>query len=79
MKMPVLTLKECNATRWRMTHVKLPIMALAALNMAGCVQVSAPEDPIVIELNITVDQTIDVNLREEVETLIEDNPELFPE
>lgn len=79
MKLPILTWKELNATRGRMKRTKLPILVLAAIPNAGCVQVSAPEEPIVIELNITVDQTIDVNLREEVQDLIENNPELFPE
>lgn len=75
----LLTRKERNATRCRMKRAKPAIMALAGLGLAGCVQVSAPEEPIVIELNITVDQTIDVNLREDVQDLIENNPELFPE
>ncbi|MCA1749992.1 MAG: YnbE family lipoprotein [Parasphingopyxis sp.] len=62
-----------------MKRAKPAILALGAVGLAGCVQVTAPEEPIVIELNITVDQTIDVNLREEVQDLIENNPELFPE
>ena len=78
MKHPILTRKERNATRCRRKRAKPAILALAGLGMAGCVQVSAPEEPIVIELNITVDQTIDVNLREDVQDLIENNPELFP-
>lgn len=79
MKSMILTWKERNATRGRMERAKPAIVALAGLGLAGCVQVSAPEEPIVIELNITVDQTIDVNLREDVQDLIENNPELFPE
>ncbi|MEM8696813.1 MAG: YnbE family lipoprotein [Pseudomonadota bacterium] len=51
----------------------------SAMMVGGCVQVSAPEEPIVIELNINVEQTVDVNLQEDVENLIENNPELFPE
>ncbi|QLC26738.1 YnbE family lipoprotein [Parasphingopyxis algicola] len=53
--------------------------AIFAVLTSGCVQVSAPEEPIVIELNISVQQTVDVNLQEDVENLIENNPELFPE
>ncbi|MBC2778224.1 YnbE family lipoprotein [Parasphingopyxis sp. GrpM-11] len=53
--------------------------ALVAALTSGCVQVSAPEEPIVIELNINVQQTVDVNLQEDVENLIENNPELFPQ
>lgn len=79
MKEPGLTPKESNATPLRMTRLPALPLALGAPLLAGCVQVSAPEDPIVIELNINVQQTIDVNLQEDVQNLIEDNPELFPE
>ena len=75
----ILTMKESNATRDRMKQAKPAILAFAAVMLAGCVQVTAPDKPIVIELNITVDQTIAVNLQEDVQDLIENNPELFPQ
>ncbi|MGP1284122.1 MAG: YnbE family lipoprotein [Parasphingopyxis sp.] len=79
MKTATLTLKEDNATDGRMNRPTLIATAVFAVLTSGCVQVSAPEEPIVIELNISVQQTVDVNLQEDVENLIENNPELFPE
>lgn len=79
MKSLILTRKECNATRSRMKLAKLAVLALGGSTLAGCVQVSAPDEPIVIELNIKVEQTIDVNLQQDVQDLIENNPELFPQ
>lgn len=84
MKTATLTKKEHNATDGRMNRATLIPLAIfaglaGAMMLGGCVQVSAPEEPIVIELNINVQQTVDVNLQEDVENLIENNPELFPE
>jgi hypothetical protein len=79
MKTAILTLKERNATHRWMNRAPLFGLAIIAMPLGGCVQVSAPVEPIVIELNISVQQTVDVNLQEDVENLIENNPELFPE
>ena len=79
MNIPILTRIDRSATRYGMRRTAVVSMMAGAVGLAGCVQVSAPEEPIVIELNINVEQTIDVNLREDVQNLIEDNPELFPE
>lgn len=79
MKTAILTLKERNANHRWMNRATLLITAFFAVLTSGCVQVSAPVEPIVIELNISVQQTVDVNLQEDVENLIENNPELFPE
>lgn len=79
MKIAILTLEKGNATHGWMNRASLSIAAACAVFTSGCVQVSAPVDPIVIELNISVQQTVDVNLQEDVENLIENNPELFPE
>ena len=75
----ILTLRESNATRRRMNRISVLAAALCATALAGCVQAQTPDEPIVIELNINVEQTIDVNLQEEVQDLIDENPELFPE
>ena len=79
MKTAILTIREHNATDGWMKLAPLSFLALCTVFTGGCVQVSAPEEPIVIELNINVEQTVDVNLQEDVENLIENNPELFPE
>jgi len=55
------------------------ILALCLLPamLAGCVQVSAPERPIEINLNINIRQEVVVSLREDVRELIERNPGVF--
>ena len=56
----------------------LLISATAAL-LAGCVNVSAPEKPIEINLNINVKQEVIVRLQKDAQDLITSNPELFPQ
>lgn len=50
-----------------------------SLTLIGCIRVSAPEKPIEINLNINIRQEVMVKLEKDVETLITDNPELFPQ
>jgi hypothetical protein len=45
--------------------------------LAGCVEVTAPERPIEINLNITIRQEVVISLREDVRELIERNPGVF--
>ena len=50
------------------------------LALAACqhrVQVEAPKDPIVINLNVKIEQEVRVKVDREVEDLFADNPELF--
>ena len=60
-------------TRWMLTCL------LAGTFMTGpaCVQLKAPKDPIVINLNVKIDQEVRVRLDEDVEDLITENPDLF--
>jgi hypothetical protein len=50
-----------------------PLMAL----LGGCVEVSAPERPIEINLNINIRQEVVVRLQEDVRDLIKRNPDVF--
>jgi YnbE-like lipoprotein len=52
------------------------ILAAPAL-LAGCVEVTAPERPIEINLNINIRQEVVVSLREDVRELIQANPGVF--
>ena len=48
--------------------------------LAACtpkVQLAAPDKPIEINLNVKIDQEVRVRLDQEVEDLIEENPDLF--
>ena len=50
--------------------------ALPAL-LGGCVQVSAPDKPIEINLNINIKQEVVVRLQEDAKDLIQRNPGVF--
>lgn len=63
-RMPILTM-----TRW------MPV-ALTLLG-GGCVNISAPEKPIEINLNINVTQEVVYRLDGEAKSLIQQNPGIF--
>nr|WP_230293840.1 YnbE family lipoprotein [Croceicoccus sp. Ery5] len=48
-----------------------------AAPLAGCINVNAPNDAIVIELNINIKQEVLYRLVDSAEQNIEDNPEIF--
>ncbi len=54
--------------------VLLPVMILA---MSGCVQVTAPDKPITINLNIAIRQEILYKLDAASKKVIDENPEIF--
>ena len=49
------------------------------LPLSGCISVSPPDKPIEINLNVTIQQEVLVRLQRDVEQLIEQNPEAFPQ
>lgn len=60
-------------------RVKLQIAVLlaGAATMAGCITVNAPEDAIVIELNINIKQEVIYRLAEDAGNTIEENADIF--
>ena len=65
-----------------MHHSKILRVAaagLAALPLASCISVKTPEKPIEINLNFTIRQEVLVLLQRDVEQLIQQNPEAFPQ
>lgn len=57
--------------------MKRVILAGALTGLAGCVNVSAPEKPIEINLNIKITQEVIYRLDREAKALIKDNPDIF--
>ncbi len=59
--------------------MKRPLLATgtAGLILTACVNVSAPDKPIVINLNINVTQEVVYRLDNEAKTLIQQNPGIF--
>ena len=56
------------------------LAALAAGSLAGCnptVKVEAPDKPIVINLNVKIEQEVRVKVDKDVESLVNNNPNLF--
>ena len=53
--------------------------AAMMLPLAGCISVSPPDKPIEINLNVTIQQEVLVRLQRDVEQLIQQNPEAFPQ
>ena len=77
MTAPILTRLRPSATQGAMRRVKILLLSPVLLSAAGCVQVSAPEKPIEINLNINIRQEVVVRLQEDVRDLIEKNPGVF--
>jgi len=58
----------------------LAALLLAAALLPACqptVRVEAPKDPIVINLNVKIEQEVRIKLEEDVEALLEDDDVLF--
>ncbi|HUP67972.1 MAG TPA: YnbE family lipoprotein [Sphingomicrobium sp.] len=49
-----------------------------AMPLAGCVTVKAPDKPIEINLNVAIKQEVVVRLQQDVQRMIEQNPQAFP-
>ena len=57
------------------------LLAAAALTpaLAGCISVKTPEKPIEINLNVAIRQEVLVRMQRDVDQLIKQNPEAFPQ
>ncbi len=54
------------------------ISAIAAVTgLGGCIQVEAPDKPIVIELNMNIRQEVVYRIADEAEALIEEREDIF--
>lgn len=51
----------------------------AAPALTGCISVRTPEKPIEINLNVRIQQEVLVRLQRDVEQLIQENPDVFPQ
>lgn len=64
-----------------MNRASLAGLVLAAVpvlgGLSGCVNVAAPDKPIVIELNINIRQEVIYRLNADAANTIDDNPEIF--
>lgn len=51
--------------------------AILSAGMAGCVNIAAPDKPIVIELNINIRQEVIYRLAEDAANTIDENADIF--
>jgi hypothetical protein len=72
-----LTRMRRGATQGAMRRLRSLMIAPVVLASAGCVQVSAPDKPIEINLNINIRQEVVVRLQQDVKQLIQNNPGVF--
>jgi hypothetical protein len=81
MKDTDLTLPVPRAHRAPMKHTGAgragAMLLLGGFGLSGCISVSAPDEPIVIELNINISQEVVYRLAEDAGNTIEDNPDIF--
>ena len=75
MKATNLTRKVCDASRDFMVRLLIPLSLAPALG--ACVQVSAPDRPIEINLNINIRQEVVVRLQQDAQELIQNNEGIF--
>ena len=52
-------------------------IAIAA-PLAGCITVKAPDKPIDVNLNVDIKQEVLVRLQQDVQQMIQKNPQAFP-
>lgn len=72
-----LTKRMNSAIRKNMGKNILLCAPLTALLITGCIQVQAPDKPIVINLNIAIRQDVIVSLDQASKKIIEENKEIF--
>jgi hypothetical protein len=58
---------------------KLLAAAAAAMSLTGCISLAAPDKPIEINLNVKIEQEVLVRLQRDVEQIIRQNPQDFPQ
>ena len=57
--------------------ISVAALVTAPMTMAGCINVTAPDKPIEINLNINVTQEVVYRLDGEAKSLIQQNPGIF--
>jgi hypothetical protein len=63
----------------RTTRPALLAAAALALPLTGCITVEPPDKPIEINLNVAISQEVLVRMQRDVEQLIQQNPQAFPQ
>ena len=73
-------MRECQASEQgsgRRAVRAATMLVLATLMLSACISVTAPDKPIVIELNINIKQEVVYRLSADAANTIDKNPEIF--
>jgi hypothetical protein len=62
---------------WK-SAVKLTAGIALAVPVASCITVKAPDKPIDVNLNVDIKQEVLVRLQQDVQQMIQQNPQAFP-
>ena len=65
-------------TRTLIGTARLAAGIAIAVPLAGCVTVKAPDKPIDVNLNVNISQQVTVRLQQDVQQMIQKNPQAFP-
>jgi len=57
---------------------QLAVGVAAAIPLTGCISVKAPDKPIDVNLNVNIKQQVVVTLQQDVQQMIQKNPQAFP-
>jgi YnbE-like lipoprotein len=61
----------------RRRRAMLAVAAILSASLAGCINIAAPDKPIVIELNINIRQEVIYRLAEDAANTIDENADIF--
>lgn len=59
-------------------NLKLALGIAAAAPLSGCITVKPPDKPIEVNLNVDIKQEVLVRLQQDVQQMINKNPQAFP-
>jgi len=74
-EMNTVLLIRSRAQKRILIHMMTSILSLSILS--SCVNVAAPDKPIVIQLNVKIEQEVVIRVAEAVDEAIEDNAGIF--
>lgn len=61
-----------------MRKARLAAGIAAAIPLTGCITVRPPDKPIEVNLNVNIKQEVLVRLQQDVQQMIQRNPQAFP-
>ncbi len=69
--------RAAHGARMDRGRIGLAAAMVMATSVGGCINVKAPDKPIVIELNVNIKQEVIYRLAEDAGNTIENNPDIF--